>query len=194
VWSGTRYERLENGTSVRAATGFAHRRIQVPAAVRQSLVASQVALSLVLMSSAGLFCGYLSHLRNLNLGLERNNLLLVTLDFAQSGYNAAQFSRLSQELGDAAGRHPGASSATFSDMSPMEALSSSFAFPEDHPESGPRPPSIMLPRPTSRRMAHHFSPVAIFQHATRPAPPSQSLTRPRLATASERKPIEDTSL
>jgi predicted permease len=101
----------------------------------KGLVASQVALSLVLMSSAGLFVGYLSHLRNLNLGFERNNLLLVTLDFAQSGYNAAQFSRLSQELAMRLDAIPGVSSATFSAVSPMEGPGAgSFAFAEDHPE------------------------------------------------------------
>ena len=71
----------------------------------KGLVASQVALSLVLVSSAGLFVGYLSHLRNANLGFQRNHLLLVTLDFAHSGYNAAQLSQLSQELVTAAGCH-----------------------------------------------------------------------------------------
>jgi len=101
----------------------------------KGLVASQVALSLALMSSAGLFVEYLSHLRNLNLGFERNNLLLVTLDFAHSGYNAAQFSRLSQELVMRLDAIPGVSSATFSDMSPIEGPgASSFAFAEDHPE------------------------------------------------------------
>src|SRR5256885_14775836 len=86
----------------------------------KGLVASQVALSLVLVSSAGLFVGYLSHLRNLNLGFEHNNLLLVTLDFAHSSHNAAPFSRLSQELVMRLNAIPGVSSATFSDMSPME--------------------------------------------------------------------------
>jgi len=101
----------------------------------KGLVASQVALSLVLMSSAGLFVKYLSHLRNLNLGFERNNLLLVTLDFAHSGYDAAQFSRLSQELVMRLDAIPGVSSATFSSVSPMEGPgASSFAFAEDDPE------------------------------------------------------------
>ena len=101
----------------------------------KGLVASQVALSLVLVSSASLFVGYLSRLRNLNLGFERNNLLLVTLDFANSNYNAAQFSRLSQELVMRLDAIPGVSSATFSDMSPMEGPgASSFASAEDHPE------------------------------------------------------------
>jgi predicted permease len=101
----------------------------------KGLVASQVALSLVLVSSAGLFVEDLSHLRNLNLGFKRNNLLLVTLDFAHSGYNASQFSRLSQELAMRLDAIPGVSSATFSDMSPIEGPgASSFAFAEDHPE------------------------------------------------------------
>src|SRR5258708_32300638 len=101
----------------------------------KGLVASQVALSLTLMSSAALFVEYLSHLRNLNLGFERNNLLLVTLDFAHSGYDAAQFSRLSQELVMRLDAIPGVSSATFSDMSPLEGSgASSFQSSEDHPE------------------------------------------------------------
>jgi len=101
----------------------------------KGLVASQVALSLVLMSSAALFVEYLSHLRNLNLGFERNDLLLVTLDFAHSGYNAAQFSQLSQELVMRLDAIPGVSSATFSVVSPMEGPGAgSFAFAEDHPE------------------------------------------------------------
>jgi predicted permease len=101
----------------------------------KSLVASQVALSLALMSSAALFVEYLSRLRNLNLGLERHNLLLVTLDFARSGYNAAQFSQLSQDLVMRLDATPGVSSATFSAMSPMEGPgASSFASAEDHPE------------------------------------------------------------
>jgi predicted permease len=101
----------------------------------KGLVASQVALSLVLMSSAALFLEYLSHLRNLNLGFERNKLLLVTLDFAHSGFDAAQFSRLSQELVMRLDAIPGVSSATFSGVSPMEGPgASSFAFAQDQPE------------------------------------------------------------
>jgi len=101
----------------------------------KGLVASQVALSLVLMSSAGLFVEYLWHLRNRNLGFERNNLLLVTLDSAHSGYDAAQFSRLSEALVMRLDAIPGVSSATFSDMSPMQGPgASSFAFAEGHSE------------------------------------------------------------
>ena len=101
----------------------------------KSLVASQVALSLVLVSSAAVFVEYLSQLRNRDLGFERNNLLLVTLDFAHSGYDDAQLPRLSQELVMRLDAIPDVRSATFSDMSPMQGPgASSFAFAEGHPE------------------------------------------------------------
>jgi ABC-type antimicrobial peptide transport system permease subunit len=100
----------------------------------KGLVAAQVAISLVLISLAGLFVGYLAQLRN-SLGFERNNLLLVTLDFAKSGYDAAQFSHLSQELVTRLGGIPGVSSASFSEMSPMEGPgAASFAAADDHPD------------------------------------------------------------
>jgi putative ABC transport system permease protein len=101
----------------------------------KGLVASQVALSLMLVSSASLFVGYLWQLRNFHLGFERNHLLLVKLDFAHSGYNPEQFSRLSRELVMRVDAIPGVSSATFSSLSPMEGPhAGAFAFAEGHPE------------------------------------------------------------
>jgi putative ABC transport system permease protein len=103
----------------------------------KGLVASQVALALVLVSMAGVFLGYLSQLRN-NLGFDRNNLLLVTLDFAQSGDNSAQYAQLSQELLAQLNAIPGVSSATLSEMSPMEGPgASAIAVADDHPEKQP---------------------------------------------------------
>jgi putative ABC transport system permease protein len=100
----------------------------------KGLVASQVALSLVLVSSAGLFVRYLSHLQNLNLGFERNHLLLATLDFADS-YDVAQFARLSQDLVTRLDAIPGVSSATFSGVSPMSGPGPKALVPmKGHPE------------------------------------------------------------
>jgi predicted permease len=100
----------------------------------KGLVASQVALALVLVSMAGLFLGYLSQLRK-NLGFERNNLLLVTLDFAESGEKPLQYANLSQELVTRLNAIPGVSSATFSDLSPMEGPASvGIAVAEGHPD------------------------------------------------------------
>lgn len=102
----------------------------------KSLIVAQVAVSIVLLSAAAAFVGYVSHLRNLNLGFRRDHLLLVTLDPAHSGYDAAQWSRLSQELLAQLKVLPGVRSATLSGMTPMlGAGASSFAVVKGHPEN-----------------------------------------------------------
>jgi putative ABC transport system permease protein len=62
------------------------------------LVVTQVALSVVLLSAAGLFVRHLSQLENLDLGFQRDHVLLVTLDPARSGYDPEQLSRTYREL------------------------------------------------------------------------------------------------
>ena len=61
--------------------------------VGKSLVVVQVALSVVLLSAAGLFVGHLSNLRNVNLGFQRDSVLLVTLNPQGSGYDRSQLTR-----------------------------------------------------------------------------------------------------
>jgi predicted permease len=56
----------------------------------KSLVVGQVALSIVLLSAAGLFVQHLSNLRNQDFGFERRSLLLAELDPARSGYSREQ--------------------------------------------------------------------------------------------------------
>lgn len=113
---------------------------------------------------------------NLNLGFERNNLLLVTLDFAQSSYDAAQFSRLSQELVMRLDAIPGVSSATFSSVSPMEGPGAgSFAFAEDHPEKPIQPVFINYVAPDYfETYGTPFLAGRDFSARDRPAPRSQS--------------------
>jgi putative ABC transport system permease protein len=102
----------------------------------RSLIVAQVAVSTVLLSVAALFVGYVSHLRNVNLGFHRDHLLLVNLDPGHSGYDAAQWSRLSQELLAQLETLPGVRSASFSGMTPMlGAGASSFAAVKGHPEN-----------------------------------------------------------
>jgi predicted permease len=99
-------------------------------------VVSQVALSVALLTSAALFVGYLSHLRSLDPGFRRDHLLLVTLDTAHSGYNAAQFARLSEQLVAKLETIPGVKSATVSSMSPMQGPgASASAFEQGHPDN-----------------------------------------------------------
>jgi putative ABC transport system permease protein len=102
----------------------------------KSLVMSQVAVSVVLLTLAALFVTYLSQLRSLDLGFRRDHLLLVTLDTAHSGYTASQYARLSEQLLAQLNTIPGVKSATLSAMSPMQGPgASAFAFAEGHPEN-----------------------------------------------------------
>jgi predicted permease len=85
----------------------------------KTLVVTQVALSGVLLSAAGLFVRYLSNLENLDLGFRRDHVLLVTLDAAHSGYSGERLSRAYQELLRRLEEIPGVRSATLSAVTPI---------------------------------------------------------------------------
>ena len=85
----------------------------------KGLVAVQVALSVMLLSAATLFIGYLENLEHLNLGFHKDHLLLVTLDPAHSGYNDEQLSLHYQELLERLQALPGVRSATLSAPTPI---------------------------------------------------------------------------
>jgi predicted permease len=84
----------------------------------KSLVAAQVALSVVVLSLAGVFTRHLADLRN-QLGFERDHLLLVTLDAMHSGYSDEQLSLLYRELLGRLEALPGVRSATLADPTPI---------------------------------------------------------------------------
>lgn len=84
------------------------------------LVVAQVALSMVLLSAAGLFVRHLSDLRTMNVGFNHESVLLVGLDLAHSGYDRPELSRLHQELLARLETIPGVRSATVSALTPVE--------------------------------------------------------------------------
>lgn len=101
----------------------------------KSLVVAQVALSVVLLSAAGLFVGHLSNLDQLDLGFRRDHLLLVTLDPARSGYSREQLARPYQELLGRLEAIPGVRSATLSAATPLSGAGASrFATVEGYLE------------------------------------------------------------
>ena len=91
----------------------------------KSLVAAQVALSVVLLSAAGLFVRHLSDLDHVDLGFRRDHILLVTLDPAHSGYSREQLSRPYQELLGRLEAIPGVRSATLSAGTPLSGAGAS---------------------------------------------------------------------
>jgi len=110
----------------------------------QGLVAAQVALSVVLLTAAGVCVGYLSSLRNVNTGFERDSVLLVTLNPQGSGYNRTQLTVLYKGLLDRFEAIPGVRSATHCGVAPIDGgAASSFATVEGHQE-----------KPEDRRRVH----------------------------------------
>ncbi len=85
----------------------------------RSLVVAQVALSVVLLSAAGLFVAHLSKLERVDLGFRRDHVLLVALDPARSGYPPEQLAGAYQELLDRMERIPGVRSASLSAPTPL---------------------------------------------------------------------------
>jgi predicted permease len=85
----------------------------------KGLVVAQVALSVVLLSAAGLFVRHLLNLRHLDLGFHPDHVLLVTLDPEGSGYDDDHLALAYQELLQHLEAIPGVRSATICAPSPI---------------------------------------------------------------------------
>lgn len=91
----------------------------------RGLVVAQIALSVVLLTGAGVFIGHLSSLRNQDFGFERTSLLLVTLDPANSGYQLERLFAPYQHLLGRFGSIPGVRSAALSSITPISGAGAS---------------------------------------------------------------------
>lgn len=80
--------------------------------LKETLVAFQVALSLVLLVGAGLFARTLRNFTNLDPGFDRDHLVTVGLDTHLAGYSQAQLSNLYQRLINRVEALPGVRSAS----------------------------------------------------------------------------------
>jgi len=84
-----------------------------------ALVVSQVAVSLILLVGAGLFARSLIKLQQEDLGFNRDNVLLASVDTRLSGYKPNELSPLYRQLYDRLSALPNASSVTLATYSPM---------------------------------------------------------------------------
>ena len=101
----------------------------------RGLVAAQVSLSVLLLSSAALFIANLVNLEQTDLGFRRDHVLLVTVDPSSSGWNAEQTSRVYRELLSHLDRIPGVRSTSLSGPTPLQgAGASGFATVEGFAE------------------------------------------------------------
>ncbi len=82
----------------------------------QSLMVVQIALSLVLLVSSGLFVRTLSNLERIDAGFNRRNLVLFRVDAPSAGYAAGQFAGLQVRIQERLARIPGVKAVTFSSV------------------------------------------------------------------------------
>jgi predicted permease len=84
-----------------------------------ALVISQVALSLVLLVGAGLFARSLLKLQQVDLGFNRDNVLVFGVDTRLAGYKVTQLSTLYRQLFDRLSSLPNVRYVTIATYSPM---------------------------------------------------------------------------
>jgi putative ABC transport system permease protein len=92
---------------------------QLSPRVRQGLVVGQLALSLVLLSTAGLFGRSLLNLMRHDPGFRADNLLSFSLDTGDAGYSVERGVALYDEVLKRLAAQPGVQSASIADIVPM---------------------------------------------------------------------------
>lgn len=133
AWMATRVDPMEalrgsNRSTARAGT--------FP---RKTLVVLQAALSLVLLSAAGLLTAALQNLENQDFGFEQNRRLVVTINPRLAGYRASQLPALYRRIHDSLATVPGASSVALCLYSPQSGGGWGASVSVDgHPDPGPR--------------------------------------------------------
>ena len=115
AWRGAR----SNASAVlnaRSAGGISRREGRL---LPKTLIIGQVALSLVLLSAAGLLLRTLHNLRSQDLGFDRTNILLVVTNAKFAGYKPEQLNPLYNRILDRVQALPGVRSAAISGGPPM---------------------------------------------------------------------------
>jgi Acidobacterial duplicated orphan permease len=87
--------------------------------LRGALVVAQVALSLALLVSTGLFLRSLSYARQIDLGFKPDNVLEVSFNLAHQGYDDAKGGEFYRQIVERLESLPGAQSACVTNMLPL---------------------------------------------------------------------------
>jgi predicted permease len=90
---------------------------------RQGLVATQIALCLVLVFGAGLLVRTLQNLRTVEAGFRKDGLVTFQLDARDTLFPAGQLPALCADVLERLGRRPGVVSGTCSTMTPVNTMS-----------------------------------------------------------------------
>jgi predicted permease len=91
----------------------ARRRFRLPLA--KALVAGQVALSMLLLIGTGVLLRSMERIGDADLGLDRDHLLVATIDAQHRGYTGARLTTLIHDVVDRARRVPGVAAVSYSE-------------------------------------------------------------------------------
>ncbi len=100
-------------------TSQAHPRFRI--SLSQMLIASQMALSLLILVAAGLFVRTLANLQSVELGFNRENLLLFQLNARQAGHRDPEIASFYSDLQNQFGKVPGVRNVSLSHRSMIHA-------------------------------------------------------------------------
>jgi predicted permease len=105
---------------------------------RKTLVVLQAALSLVLLSAAGLLTAALQRLEHQDFGFEQDRRIVMDINPRLAGYRTDQLPRLYRRIRDSISSVPGVSSVAICLYSPLVGGWGSGVWVEGHPTPGPR--------------------------------------------------------
>jgi predicted permease len=104
--------------------------------MRNALVVVQVALSLVLLASAGLFLRSLQNASSIDIGMKPDNVLLMAFDPQQRKYPRQKTQQLLSELRQRVSALPGVRSVSFVDSLPLSIGGTNYDFKPQGAQGG----------------------------------------------------------
>ncbi len=99
--------------------------------MRNALVVVQVALSLVLLATAGLFLRSLGHASSIDIGFKPDNILMMAVDPKLHGYSREKTVQFLSQLRERVAALPGVRSVSFVDSIPLSIGGTSYTFHVD---------------------------------------------------------------
>ncbi len=113
-----RATRMDAGAGLRGDTGATPAGGRRPA-LRDVLVVAQVAISLVILTTAGLFLGSLRNATSIDPGFATSHVALMRVELSLQGYDEARGRRFYDELLRAIAASPGVTSASLAEIVPL---------------------------------------------------------------------------
>ena len=131
AWMATRVDPIE------ALHGSSRSTAREGSLPRKTLVVVQAALSLVLLSAAGLLTAALQRLENQDLGFVQDRRIVASMDPRLAGYRSDQLPTLYRRIHDSIASIPGVSSVALSQYSPVGYGWGAGVWVDGHPAPGP---------------------------------------------------------